>query len=224
MTTLTLGTRVGTEVQVDHCPACQVLWFDRLESVNLSAGSTLKLFRLIGERPQKSPTPLSATLKCPRCEGRLLATTDRQRNTSFRYWRCGRDHGRLITYFDFLREKDFIKPLSADQLAALRANVETINCSNCGAPIDLARESACAHCASPLSMIDLPHIERVAKGLCTADEASKTVDPTLPARITLEKLEVDALFKRLRADENWNPSSPFGLVEAGLWFLSRKLR
>ena len=223
MTSLTLGARLGADVQVDLCPTCQVIWFDRLESVNLSPGSTLKLFRLIGERPQKSPAPLATLIKCPRCDIRLLATSDRQRNTPFRYWRCGRDHGRLITFFDFLREKDFIKPLSTQQLAELRANVQTINCSNCGASIDLTRESGCAHCGSPLSMIDLSHIERVAKELRTADEASKTVDPTLPARVAFEKLEVDALFKRLRADDQWNPTSPFGLVEAGLWFLSRKL-
>ena len=54
--------------------------------------------------------------------------------------------------FDFLREKNFVRPLSADQLTALRQNVQSVNCSNCGAPIDLAKTSACGHCGSPLEV------------------------------------------------------------------------
>ena len=218
-----LESRLGTQVPIDVCRTCQLIWFDRLESVKLSPGSTLRLFRLIGERPPDSPQPIAAPLKCPRCRIRLLATQDRQRNTRFRYWRCGRDHGRLITFFDFLREKDFIKPLSPQQVTKLRANVQTLNCSNCGAPIDLSRESACAHCSSPISMLDLEQVERVVDELRAKDEAAKTTDPTLSLKLELEKLEVETLFEGLRADGMWNCTSRFGLVEAGLWFLSRKL-
>ena len=35
------------------------------------------------------------------------------------------------------------------------ASVQTINCSNCGGPIDLAAESACRHCGSPLTILDV---------------------------------------------------------------------
>ena len=58
-------------------------------------------------------------MQCPRCRGRLRLTHDRQRNTSFTYLRCRNGHGRLTTFFDFLREKDFVKPLTAQQLADL---------------------------------------------------------------------------------------------------------
>ena len=223
MTSPTLTARLGGEVAVDVCPACQVIWFDHFESLKLSPGATLQLFRMIGERSQKALEQLRQPLKCPRCDIRLLLTNDRQRNTPFRYWRCGRDHGRLITFFDFLREKDFIKPLSPQQLADVRAHVQTINCSNCGAPVDVARESACAHCGSPLSMIDAAQIEHLTAQLQAADAAAKTVDPALPAKLALEKLEVDTLFRHLREDEGWTSSSPLGLVEAGLWVLARKL-
>lgn len=223
MTSLTLGGRMGTEVQVDLCHACHLIWFDKLESVRLSPGATLQLFRLIGEGPQKPPATLSERLKCPRCDIRLLKTHDRQRNTPFRYWRCGRDHGRLITFFEFLREKDFIRPLSPKQLDEVRANIQTVNCSNCGAPIDLARGSECPHCGSALSMLDVKQVERVVSELRAVEEASKTIDPMLPMNLAFEKLEVETLFKRLRADDEWTFTSPFGLVEAGLWFISRKL-
>ncbi len=219
MTALTLDGHLGTKVDLDLCAGCQVIWFDRLESLRLSPGATLSLFRTIGERKQTSPPPLGDPLKCPRCDLRLLLTNDRQRNTPFRYRRCAREHGRLITFFDFLREKDFVRPLSARQIAELRASVQTVNCSNCGAPIDLAQASACAHCSTPLSMLDLNQIEVMAAHLRRADEASRTIDPMLPERMQREKEAVDSLFAALRADEGGGRSESTGLVEMGLRLL-----
>jgi hypothetical protein len=54
---------------------------------------------------------------------------------------------RPVGAFDFLREKNFIRPLTPEQIAELRRNIQIVNCSNCGAPIDLARGAACGHCA-----------------------------------------------------------------------------
>ena len=85
MTSLTLGGHLSTEVHIDLCQTCQVIWFDRLESLRLAPAATLRLFRVIGDRPQLSPAPIQERLKCPRCDIRLLLTHDRQRNTPFRY-------------------------------------------------------------------------------------------------------------------------------------------
>jgi len=224
MTALTLDGHLGTKVELDLCAACQVIWFDRLESLRLSPGATLSLFRTIGERKQTSPPPLGDPMKCPRCELRLLLTNDRQRNTPFRYRRCAREHGRLITFFDFLREKDFVRPLSARQIADLRASVQTVNCSNCGAPIDLTLASACAHCSTPLSMLDLNQIEVMAAHLRRADEASRTIDPMLPERMKREKEAVESLFAALRADEGGALPGSTGLVEMGLRLFSNWLK
>ena len=224
MTALTLDGHLGTKVELDLCAACQVIWFDRLESLRLSPGATLSLFRTIGERKQTSPPPLGDPMKCPRCDLRLLLTNDRQRNTPFRYRRCAREHGRLITFFDFLREKDFVRPLSARQIAELRASVQTVNCSNCGAPIDLAQASACAHCSTPLSMLDLNQIEVMAAHLRRADEASRTIDPMLPERMKREKEAVESLFAALRADEGGARPGSTGLVEMGLRLFSNWLK
>jgi len=224
MTALTLDGHLGTKVELDLCAACQVIWFDRLESLRLSPGATLSLFRTIGERKQTSPPPLGDPMKCPRCDLRLLLTNDRQRNTPFRYRRCAREHGRLITFFDFLREKDFVRPLSARQIADLRASVQTVNCSNCGAPIDLTLASACAHCSTPLSMLDLNQIEVMAAHLRRADEASRTIDPMLPERMKREKEAVESLFAALRADEGGALPGATGLVEMGLRLFSNWLK
>ncbi len=117
------------------------------------------MFRLIGERVAR-PAPEDRDLaKCPRCGAQLRRTQDMQRATRFEYFRCPNDHGRLITFFDFLKEKDFVKPLTPHQIAELRRNVESINCSNCGAPVDsrrrgptaviAARRCRCSTCSTP---------------------------------------------------------------------------
>jgi len=58
-----------------------------------------------------------------------------QRSTRFEYLRCPHDHGRLTTFFDFLKEKDFVRPPTPAQIAKLRDSIQVVNCSNCGAPI-----------------------------------------------------------------------------------------
>ena len=220
MTALTLDGHLGATVDLDVCPACQVIWFDHLESLRLSPRGTLRLFQVIGERSQVSPSPLKQPMKCPRCDLRLLLTQDRQRNTPFRYWRCGREHGRLTTFFDFLREKDFIRPISPQQLAELRTHIQTIHCSNCGAPVDLAGASACAHCGTPISMLDLKQIEQMATHLREADKTSRTIDPLLPYRLELEKRHVEALFEAFEHGRDGIQPSSFGLVELGLRVIS----
>jgi hypothetical protein len=131
----TFEARLGRSVAIDLCLECQLFWFDRGESIQLSPASTLKLFRLIGEPGAKGRRPSPSEMPCPRCGGRLGLAHDRQRNTSFQYWRCPAGHGRLTGFFDFLREKDFIRPLSREQVEKLRRSVDSVNCSNCGAPV-----------------------------------------------------------------------------------------
>jgi hypothetical protein len=209
MTAQTLEGHLGTQVQIDFCGGCQVFWFDHLESLRLSPAATLGLFRMISDRNRARPNALREPLSCPRCDLRLLMTNDRQRNTPFKYWRCGREHGRLISFFDFLREKDFIRPLSPQQLAELRKNLQTINCSNCGAPIDIVHASECSHCGTPVSMLDVKQIAEVASRLNDAGGSKPAVD-------------LDAVARALKADREMD-QSPAGLVEAGLQLLGRWL-
>ena len=153
MDRLTLDAVLGAKVDVDVCTQCRAFWFEPFETLHLTPASTLELFKRIAETPPGGAFP--AKSECPTCGAALVLTHDRQRNTPFTYWRCDRGHGRFTPFLDFLREKDFVKPLSPQQIAELRENVRTIHCGNCGAPIDLAHDSACAHCGAPLSMLDM---------------------------------------------------------------------
>ncbi len=224
MTATRLEARLGGSVDVDLCAACQVIWFDRRESLQLSPGATLTLFRTIGERAGERRSPLADALDCPRCGKRLRLSHDRQRNTAFQYRRCGAGHGRLITFFDFLREKDFLRPLSKDQIEELKRSVQTVGCSNCGAPIDLGRGSACPHCGSPLSMLDLKQAGALVAQLQKAADPNRPVDPTLPLRMLKARREVEQAFAAFEHEPSWRGDvSGGGLVGAGLAALARWL-
>jgi hypothetical protein len=217
-----LEDRNGRPLSIDLCRPCQVFWFDTHESPSLTPGSTLALFRLIGEQVTRTEAPAADTPACPRCRARLRRVHDMQRTTRFEYLKCPRDHGRLTTFFNFLREKDFIRPLTPAQIAELRQHVQTVNCSNCGGAVDLARGTSCAYCRSPVSMLDLKQAEQLVAQLQNAERARDTVDPSLPLDLARARRETEATFAMLEQDPAWwREVSADGLVGAGLRTLAR---
>ncbi|HYM62267.1 MAG TPA: zf-TFIIB domain-containing protein [Thermoanaerobaculia bacterium] len=202
----------GTSVEIDLCMGCRAFWFDTFEDLHLTPAATLKLFAMIAGQSAAGTPALAKVCFCPKCSTRLVLTHDRQRNTPFQYWRCDRGHGKFTPFVDFLREKDFICPLSPQQITELRENIQMVHCSNCGAPIDLTKASACPHCGSPLSMLDMK------KMLETARHLEKASHPaTVPPRFANDEGQAAALFAKLKADAaTRQATSPFGLVEAGL--------
>jgi hypothetical protein len=132
----------------------------------------------------------------------LALTHDLQRTTRFRYWRCRNDHGQLITFHHFLREKNFIRSPSPAELAKLRATVRQIACSQCGAPVDLANATACTHCGAPIALIDP---DGVANALHELAAGAFSPAPSAPAamRDRLRDAQIDAIFDlaRMRRDE-----------------------
>jgi hypothetical protein len=146
-----------------------------------------------------------------------------QRTTKFEYLSCPNAHGRLTTFFDFLREKDFIRPLTPQQIEDLRTNVQSVNCANCGAPVDLTTRTACAHCGSPLSMLDVKQAEKLVAQLQKAeDRAHQPIDPTLPIELERVRRETDRTFATLGRDDLWfKDVSSTDLVGAGLSMVAR---
>jgi len=203
MAGMSLEGHLGRAVDIDMCSACQAIWFDGYESLQLSANSVLKLFRLVADAGRVRG-PMSATSACPRCQMHLRPTHDLQRTTRFEYLACPHRHGRLISFFNFLKEKDFIRPLSPAQLEELRRNVRTINCSNCGAPGDLADGSSCAHCGSPLSMIDVKQAEALVAALQKAGAGPQPGDKAaLPLDLARVRRDVNDSFNRFDQGRSW---------------------
>lgn len=224
MQSLALHGHMGTQVTIDMCAGCQLFWFDRHESLRLAPASTLTLFAAIGEHASSRPAPAKESLRCPRCRAALTRVNDLQRRTRFRYWRCAGCGGRATSFFDFLKEKDFVRPMPKERISELRQHVQTTNCSNCGAAIDLLTSDACAHCGSPLTMFDMSQAERIVAQLRDASQP-RPVDPTLPMALVHARQQAERAFRELEdGDDWWREASSAGMVSAGLAALSRWLR
>ena len=198
--------KYGTVVSIDICHPCGALWFDKWEDLALTPGAVLRLFVVINDNRPAARNPLGTNLACPLCRARLVLTTDMQRSTRFQYWRCPAEHGHFITFFEFLREKNFIRPLSMAEVDALKQNVGHVTCSSCGAPVDLNAGAACPYCRAPLSMLDARQVDAVVQELkreeARREEAGHgAVDPAIPARL---------------APVSFEASGSGGLVEAGV--------
>lgn len=198
---------------VDLCDTCHALWFDAFESVQLTPGGTLALFREVHGAAVPARRPLPQRMPCPRCKLALLDTHDLQRATRFRYWRCPRGHGRFTPFVQFLREKDFIRPLSAAEIERLRSHIRTIRCSGCGAPVDLARDMVCRYCSAPIEALDPSAIETTVQRLENAEHKRGEID--------VDKL-ADALlmrYSRKGADDAYAltiESAGFDLIGTGI--------
>jgi DNA-directed RNA polymerase subunit RPC12/RpoP len=178
MTAMKMEAHLSAPVEIDLCTGCQSFWFDKYEDLKLSSGSTLKLMKLIGENSSPQKRPYANVLPCPRCSSHLVFTHDLQGNTRFSYWRCANEHGRFIGFLDFLREKSFIRALSAKEINELKEKLQTVNCANCGAAINLATETVCTHCGSPISMLDVKQPQQWVSELNQAPEPM-AFDPAL---------------------------------------------
>ncbi len=204
---------------VDLCAHCHALWFDAMESLQLSPAGTLILFRAIhaaGTAPPARPGP---RLPCPRCETPLDLTQDVQRSTRFSYHRCRRGHGRYTPFVQFLREKNFIKPVSPAELSRLKALVRVVQCTSCGAPVDLEHDAACRYCRAPVAILDTEAVARTLRELDQAAAQRAAVsNPGAAAAAVLESVR----FERAMAAESRHADLALGIdvVGVGLAVLS----
>jgi hypothetical protein len=204
-------------VDVDLCQDCQAIWFDAHESLQLTPAAVLALFRAMQAAVARERHPLPERLACPRCETPLARTQDLQRTTRFTYWRCPRGHGRLTPFAQFLREKDFIRPLDDAELARLKSAVRVIRCASCGAPVDLERSTACGYCRSPIVALDPDAVVRRQDELsAAASRKAPDAGALMDAMIALDR-------ERRMADVLGGQAPVVDLLELGAGALVRLL-
>jgi endogenous inhibitor of DNA gyrase (YacG/DUF329 family) len=160
----------------------------------MTPGATLQLVASVAEDRGVSRQPWTSALKCPRCSRALAETHDIQRSTKFTYYRCPEGDGRFITYYQFLRAKNFVRLLSEVEVRELRDRIQQINCANCGGPVNVERNATCSFCRSPLAIIDPDQVRKTIEQLKTAAEEKKGVDPTLPVSLAMERLRAERAF------------------------------
>jgi len=223
MQTLVFERLLLGQVPLDFCFGCQLIWFDEHESTQLAPGGVIEVFKAFDEHRAPTRNPLSDLLDCPRCNSRLALTHDLQRTTHFSYYRCEWGHGRLTPFVQFLLEKNFVRPLSGSELAALKARVRSIQCSNCGAPIDLQQNTVCPYCRSPLAILDPDAVSKALRELNTAEVERKTIDvDRLAEALTMRPPDSG----RLRVDQIGGSGAELtgDLVAAGIAIVAALLR
>lgn len=168
MQTVDLDRVLTGTVTIDLCRACQALWFDAFESGELAPAGTLQLFRAIYDATPDPRAPLPSRLPCPRCTMALVVTQDITLHGRITYHRCPNGHGRFTPFVQFLREKNFLRAVPPADLEQLKSLVRIVRCSSCGAPIDLAHDTACAYCHAPITILDPAMVAKTLRELDTA--------------------------------------------------------
>jgi Zn-finger nucleic acid-binding protein len=192
MSAQSLERGLGGSVELDLCFPCQAVWFDQGESAQLAAQAVIDLFRLIHDHGDGERRALPQILQCPRCATRLTYTHDIVRSNAIAYYRCEFCRGRLTTFLQFLREKQFVRSLSAAEVAALSAQVRQVRCSGCGAAIDIGRDSVCPYCRAPVSVLDEKAVEKALSALQHAEPARRETTPASLADALIARERVRA--------------------------------
>jgi Zn-finger nucleic acid-binding protein len=178
-------------VQLDLCFACAGIWFDHLESVQLAPSAVIELFKEIYAHRDQAPRPQATRQTCPRCRDTLVLSFDVSKTGQFSYFRCPRGDGRFTPFFQFLREKQFVRNLTELELRHLRSQIRQIRCSECGAPIDLEHDSVCKFCRAPVSFLDAEAVEKaVHMWSSAADRRPVALTPTALGD-TLQHMQFD---------------------------------
>ena len=191
MTHRALERRPLGTVELDLCHGCRAIWFDQYESAQLTPGAVIELFREIHAHEESHGRPLAERMRCPACKVQLQLTHDVQRSNRIVYYRCPAGHGRFTSFYQFLREKHFVRSLTAPEIERLRAHVAQVRCSSCGAPVDLARDPQCGYCRAPISILDSAAVRRTLEELDAAERRRRSVDPMAAIDALLEGQRVE---------------------------------
>jgi hypothetical protein len=200
MRSLALPRAPLAPLAVDACDDCQALWLDACESQQMTPGAVIAMFRAIAAAKPTDRHAYPALLPCPRCTTPLSFTQDIQHTTRFTYYRCRYDHGRFTPYVQFLREKNFIRPLDAAEVERLRTVVSTVRCVSCGGPVPLDRSTVCPYCGAPVMLLDPSAVEHALDHLQAA-EAQRTTQAPLSGDAVMAIANVERELARARREE-----------------------
>jgi len=132
---------------------------------------------------------LPERMACPRCRVALRLTHDIVKSGRVTYYRCTASHGRLTTFFHFLREKEFVRNLTPQELNSIKATMAEVRCSGCGGPVDITRDAACGYCRAPLSVLDAQAVEKALAELATRQ--ARGTDPAQVAAAMHQALMIE---------------------------------
>lgn len=175
-------------VELDLCFACQGMWIDRHENLKLAPAAVAELFKALHDHRRAQHNPVAQRLDCPRCHSTLTQGFDVVRSGRYMTYRCAKQHGRFSTFSSFMIEKGFVRQLTVAEVDDIAKRVRVINCTSCGAPVDLRKDHACPHCRSAFSLLDPSAVEKALQGYAKACAPSGLAAPDLAdALVSLER-------------------------------------
>lgn len=209
------------EVILDLCFQCQGIWFDDFESVQITPGGIVELFKQLHEHHDDQRIPLRDPLTCPRCNEKLLHGLDvAKHGGKFNYHRCLQKHGRFTTFAQFMIEKGFVRQLNPAEIDELSAKVGIIRCMGCGAPVDIRKDHACGHCRAPISILDPGAVEQALSRFQHAEDRRTTRDvEMLGDAIVMREREKSRLKRMKQEPENTGIIDAIDLISAGAEFV-----
>lgn len=157
---LHLAGHYGSQVEIDLCAPCHLVWFDAIEGARLTGPGLLALIGEIAQTQTLAHQPLRAGPAgppCPRCQGPVRTVHNQTRWGKSQQLECTQRHGAYQSFAQFLNEKGLLRPMSsADRQRALQRD-GAIHCVNCGGAI-AAAEAQCSWCQSVPSVFDVARL------------------------------------------------------------------
>ena len=188
------------DTELDLCHRCNAIWFDKMEHLALSPSGVIQLLKLMQDRHTGDRAVLPQRLDCTRCGGALRRSRRLAKQVPYEVFECPAGHGHFITYYEFLREKNMVRPLGGQKLRDLRRHVKQVNCSNCGAPIDLSLGTGCQHCKAPLAILDADAMTDTLTRLASEAERKSSPDAgQIQVQLMMDKLSTESVYKAMDA-------------------------
>ena len=177
MQRLTLSGHYGQRVDIDLCRHCDLVWFDGIETAQLSGGPAL--LELIGQMALSHDLPhelLRTDARCPRCDGALALAHNQTRWGRSSQLQCVRRHGAYQSFAQFLEEKGLLRAMSRLDRARLLRDRGRIECVNCGGSIG-SDDERCPYCRSIASLLDVARLARALDPLDTIEPPAVYATP-----------------------------------------------
>lgn len=161
MTHLRLPGHLHGAVDIDHCRPCGLVWFDAMESVQLTGLGWIRLLREL-QLGATTDRPVVERLCCPLCQRPLRPVRNATRFGRFPALECTACHGHLHSQAGMLAERGLVRPSLPIERKALREERRQLCCLNCGAPSD-GQGDQCRYCTTPLLMFDVPRLQQAVR-------------------------------------------------------------
>ncbi len=208
---LRLAGHYGTQVEIDLCAPCHLVWFDTIESARLTGTGLLALVGEMAATQKLTHQPLQPSPPCPRCQGPVRVVHNQTRWGKSQQLECAQRHGAYQSFAQFLSEKGLLRPMSsADRQRALQRD-GALHCVNCGGAVGQT-DTRCSWCQSVPSVFD---VARLAQAL--DPEGATQRHAVHGTRGRAGALACQACGAALPADAGWScPQCQATVTAAGL--------